>query len=91
MSVTCEKKNKKIKSTGEIRTYVYYHCIGRSKGVCSQKSIRQTILEEQVIEQLAQIHIPQDLHEQTLDNLRDETEKVNKSKQRVIISYKRSV
>lgn len=50
-SITAELKTKKLKSTGELREYIYYHCTGKSKKQkCSQKSY--CVSEEELVKQI---------------------------------------
>ena len=90
MGVTCEKKHKKLKS-GDTATYYYYHCIGRSKRVCSEPSIRQIDLEDQILELLSDLHINQDDHEDLLSQLKEESDEMNSSKEKVIQSYRQKL
>lgn len=49
-AITAIEKNKIIKTTGEKKTYIYYHCTKRKKWCewCTQKPIRLETLEEQI-------------------------------------------
>lgn len=51
---TAEDKHKILKSTNTLKTYVYYHCTRRKKGVqCSQRgTLREDRLEQQIDEEL---------------------------------------
>lgn len=50
-AITAEQKQKLIKSTGETKDYIYYHCTGKSKVVkCTQP--RQHIEEDKLIRQI---------------------------------------
>jgi site-specific DNA recombinase len=50
-AITVEKKFKNIKSTGERKEYIYYHCTGKSKQVkCSQRHLH--VAEDELISQI---------------------------------------
>lgn len=50
-AITVEQKKKFIKSTGENKTYVYYHCTGKNKSIkCSQP--HQHVLEDELLRQI---------------------------------------
>ena len=50
-AITAEEKRKHIKSTGEIKTYTYYHCTGKNKIVkCTQP--HQHVAEDELLRQL---------------------------------------
>lgn len=69
-TITAEVKQKYIKSTGETREYVYYHCT--HKKPCSQKgSVTETELEKQIDEHLASITILPEFRDWALDVLRE--------------------
>ena len=57
--ITAETKTKKIISTSEVKKYTYYHCTRRKKDIkCSQnKSIREDMLEAQILKELDKITI----------------------------------
>ncbi|MEZ4210630.1 MAG: recombinase family protein, partial [Patescibacteria group bacterium] len=55
--VTAEIKFKKLKD-GTTKSYIYYHCTKRKNPNCSQKSITEEVLEEQLIEILEKIELP---------------------------------
>jgi len=56
--ITAETKTKKQKN-GNVHNYIYYHCTKRKNPDCSQKVITQGKLEEQIIDILDKIQIPQ--------------------------------
>jgi site-specific DNA recombinase len=50
-AITAEQKHKTIKSTGERRTYIYYHCTGKNKvAKCTQPHLH--VAEDELIRQL---------------------------------------
>lgn len=59
-SITASEKTKIIKTTGEIKTYVFYHCTRRKKGGdnCSErKYIPSQKIEEAIVKELADYEI----------------------------------
>jgi len=68
---TAETKTKYIKSTGEIRSYTYYHCTRRKKGIqCSQrKNIREENLQCQIEQELENYTILPQFREWALEVL----------------------
>ena len=73
--ITSQEKFKKIKSTGELRSYLYHNCTHRKKNTnCTQKTIRHEELKKQVMEKLDSITIPPEFLEFTLQLLREENE-----------------
>jgi len=57
-SVTAEEKTKLIKSTGEMKTYVYYHCTKKRVTGCNQKGLEVKELELQIRQCLTRIQLP---------------------------------
>jgi site-specific DNA recombinase len=73
--ITSEEKFKKIKSTNELRGYIYHHCTHHKKNTnCKQKSVRHEELKKQIEEQLSNITIPPEFLEFTLQLLREQNE-----------------
>jgi len=69
--VTAEEKWKRQKN-GNVHHYVYYHCTKRVHN-CTQGSIEQNKLEEQILEVVNSIEIPPEFHDWALDELKLET------------------
>lgn len=68
--LTAEQHVKKIKKTGETKTYKYYRCAHRKNDTdCKEKPIAETDLEEQIIEVLEKTHIPDEIIEFGLEEL----------------------
>lgn len=90
---TAELKTKYIKSTGEVRTYIYYHCTRRKPDVpCTQRKVVSELeLHSQIEEHLSRVEIQPDhlewalriLDEQSKDE-RVETEKIRKSQEQTL-------
>lgn len=50
-AITAEQKTKTIKSTGENKSYIYYHCTGRNKKVnCTQRHLH--VAEDELLRQI---------------------------------------
>jgi site-specific DNA recombinase len=72
-SITAENK-RKIQKSGKTHKYVYYHCT-KKKGKCSQRCIEVNKLEEQFLDILSSIEIPQAFHEWTIAEIRSNQKK----------------
>ena len=68
---TAETKTKRLKSTGEIKHYTYYHCTRKKRDIkCTQGySLREEVLEEQIESELAKITILPEFREWALESL----------------------
>ncbi len=71
--ITAETKTKKLKRTGDVKSYTYYHCTKKKKDYnCSQrKNIRQEDLEKQIVEELDSISILPEFHEWAMKALNE--------------------
>ena len=76
-SYTAETKTKHIKSTGEIRSYTYYHCTRRSKKIkCTQRRVlREDNLEMQIEDEIKKLTILPEFRDWALEILNKENEK----------------
>lgn len=73
--ITTEKKTKRIKSTGEIKSFIYHHCTKKKLDTkCKQRSIPFEKLNDQIIEKLESISLPESFLEFILKNLRKDNE-----------------
>lgn len=72
-AITAEYKKKKQKN-GNTHLYTYYHCTKRIKP-CSQKSIREENLQQQVMDLLDQVYIPPEFCKWALEQLKLENSK----------------
>ncbi|MCP5004493.1 MAG: recombinase family protein [Planctomycetes bacterium] len=74
---TAETKTKRIKSTGEIRSYTYYHCTRRSRTIkCSQRKVlREENLEKQIEEEINKWTILPEFRDWALKILNTENDK----------------
>jgi site-specific DNA recombinase len=73
-AITWADKQKKIKTTWETKTYVYYNCTKRQKGCegCTQKPIRLEDLEKQIDQLISNTEIIPEFKEWALDILKDD-------------------
>ena len=73
--ITSEEKFKKIKSTGNIKSYLYHHCTKRKKDIkCNQKTIRHEELKKQIEEYLDSFTIPPDFLRWAVEVLNEQNE-----------------
>ncbi len=73
---TATEKKKFIQSTGEIRTYVYYHCTRKNKNVrCNEKSITLEVLEGQIEAELERYAILPQFQEWAIEILNRDNDK----------------
>lgn len=98
--ITAETKTKAIKSTGEIRSYTYYHCTLKRKGLeCSQrKNIRGEDLETMILSELDQYTILPSFREWALEVLRqshhqevEEREKIYDMRHQAVVETQKQV
>ncbi|NBX98506.1 hypothetical protein EBQ81_06655 [bacterium] len=78
-AITAEQKRKTIKSTGEIKEYVYYHCTGKNKSIkCSQPKlhVNEDVLIEQIKEKLSKFTIDPDFYKLAIEALAQEEDVV---------------
>lgn len=71
-AMTAEQKTKHIKSTGNSKEYVYYHCTGKSKSIaCNQPSlhVNEDKLMEQIKEKLSKYTISEDFYRLAIEAL----------------------
>lgn len=74
-SITAERKHKRL-SDDSVKTYVFYHCTHHKATPCSEKSIEETVLEAQILEQLAKFTMPDEVSQWCLQTL-EEMEQVD--------------
>jgi site-specific DNA recombinase len=74
LSLTCVKKTKRQKN-GNVHNYSYYYCTGRARKGCSQGSMTETVIEEQVLEFLSSLRISPAFHQWAMDELKKEHER----------------
>ncbi len=86
--ITAENK-KKSQKNGNVHHYVYYHCTKR-KGVCSQKTIRDTELEKQIKEELGAIAIPPEFRELAMQIIGEDSGREFSDKKTLISSQQKA-
>lgn len=70
-AITAEKKTKHQKN-GNVHHYTYYRCTKQMHPTCTQKTIREEVLEEQIAEILGNIQIPDSFHQWAINALKEE-------------------
>jgi DNA invertase Pin-like site-specific DNA recombinase len=91
-AITAENKCKTLKSTGEHKQYVYYHCTKRKPGItCSQRVIEEKELERQLAEFLESLTISKSYLSWTLSVLDGLGEDERRRDEKIITSLERRV
>ena len=78
-AITAEQKFKTIKSTGERRAYIYYHCTGRNKKAnCSQRHLHvaEDELMRQIKEKLSKFTIKPEFYKLAIEALAEKEDEV---------------
>jgi len=78
-AITAEQKFKTIKSTGERKAYIYYHCTGKSKQVkCGQKHLHvaEDELMRQIKEKLSKFTIRPEFYKLAIEALAEQEDEV---------------
>ncbi|MBT6228676.1 MAG: recombinase family protein [Candidatus Scalindua sp.] len=86
--ITAEKKTKHQKN-GNIHHYTYYHCTKQINPKCTQKTIRDTELERQIIETLDKIEIPSSFHQWAIKHLKEEQSKETVDRDEILKSQQK--
>ncbi|HTR18736.1 MAG TPA: recombinase family protein [Candidatus Paceibacterota bacterium] len=73
-AITAELKFKRPKN-GKVHRYVYYHCTKRIKPDCSQGSIEETKLKEQIVAEIDRLEIPPEFHSFAMKWFREQNAK----------------
>ncbi|MGR3174600.1 MAG: recombinase family protein [Candidatus Scalindua sp.] len=87
-SITAENKTKHQKN-GNTHHYTYYRCTKKIKPDCSQKTIRDTELEKQIVETLDKIEIPSEFHKWAIKCLKEEQGKESDDRNEILKSQQR--
>jgi hypothetical protein len=93
-AITAEQKHKTIKSTGEVREYVYYHCTGKSKTIkCSQPKlhVNEDVLIEQIKDKLNKFTIDPDFYKLAIEALAQEEDEVVEKDQAKTVAHERAI
>lgn len=86
--VTAENKIKRQKN-GNIHYYTYYHCTRRKDPECKEPSIEKTVLEKQIIAELATLTIPEDFKNWALNRLREMNKQEMVDREKIFGSQRR--
>ena len=86
--VTAEEKIKRQKN-GNIHRYIYYHCTKRKNPNCTQGSIEEKRLEEQIMDVLEKIEIPEEFHGWAMKWLGKQNEKESNSRNSILINQQK--
>jgi len=89
-SITAENKTKRQKN-GNTHNYIYYRCTKRINPDCTQKTIRDSELEKQIIETLNKIEIPSEFHKWAIKCLKEEQGKESDDRNVVLKSQQRKL
>ena len=65
-AITAEEKNK-IQQNGNVHHYIYYHCTKRKIPTCTQKTLEEKKLSEQIDEVLTGLTIPEEFHKWAME------------------------
>ncbi len=71
------------------KRWLYYECSRKKQGktFCSQKPIREDVLEEQILKVLSSIEIPEEIHKWAINALKAEQEKRRKEREKNLRHY----
>ena len=86
--ITAENKTKHQKN-GNVHHYIYYHCTKKINPNCSQKTIRDTELERQIIDILDKIEIPSMFHQWAIKYLKEEQSKETVDREEILCSQQK--
>ena len=93
-AITAEQKHKIIKSTGERKEYIYYHCTGKSKAIkCSQpkQHVHEDVLFEQIKNKLNKFTIDPDFYNLAIEALAQEEDEVIEKNQTIAKAHERAL
>ncbi len=82
-------KTGETKQAREGHRYIYYHCTKRINPNCSQKTIRDTELEKQIIDILDRIEIPSTFHQWAIKYLKEEQAKESNDREVILESQQK--
>ncbi len=88
-AITAELKFKRQKN-GNVHRYVYYHCTKRTKANCSQGSIEETKLKEQIVAEIDSLEIPPEFHSFAMKWFQAENRKEAESRNAVVQSQQKA-
>jgi site-specific DNA recombinase len=88
-AITAENKVKRQKN-GNIHFYTYYHCTKRKNPNCSQKTVRIEGLEEQILQKLNEIKIPDGFTEWAIEVLKEESKTEEQTHTRIVSNHQKA-
>ena len=87
--ITAEDKVKRQKN-GNTHDYTYYHCTKKRDVACSQKTIRDNKLEEQIAAELLTITIPSEFREWAMQAIQEDNEREFVDKKTIIQAHQKA-
>ena len=93
-AITVERKYKNIRSTGERKAYIYYHCTGRNKNVkCSQPHLHvvEDELIRQIKEKLNKYTVDPDFYKLAIEALAQEEDEVGAKDEAKIQAHNKAI
>lgn len=93
-AITVEQKQKLIKSTGETKTYIYYHCTGKNKNIkCTQpkRHVSEDELLKQIKDKLTKFTIDPDFYKLAVEALAQEEDEVVEKNNTTSLAHDRAI
>ena len=93
-AITVEQKQKLIKSTGETKTYIYYHCTGKNKNIkCTQPKthVTEDELLTQIKDKLSKFTIDPDFYKLAIERLAQEEDEVVDKNSAKTLAHERAI
>lgn len=81
--ITAEEKWKH-QQNGNVHHYIYYHCTKKTYPNCTQKSVREEDIEEDILDFLKRIEIPVLFHEWAIETLKSMHEDEKKDRNQIL-------
>jgi site-specific DNA recombinase len=88
--ITAEDKVKNQKN-GNVHNYTYYSCTKRKKEDCSQKTVEVKKLEEQIVDYIKTITIPEEFIKFAIDVIENDVESDHKKNKEFIETHKKEL
>ena len=93
-AITAERKYKTIKTTGERKSYIYYHCTGKNKQVkCTQphSHVEEAELVKQIKEKLSKFTIHPDFYRLAIETLAQEEDEFVAKDEAKVASHAKAI
>lgn len=93
-AITAEEKHKLIKSTGETKSYIYYHCTGKNKSIkCSQphQHVSEDELLKQIKDKLTKFTVDPDFYKLAIEALAQEEDEVVEKNQAQTSAHQKAI